>query len=276
MKVDSHQHFWKYSAAEYGWISSDMEILRQDFLPKDLESRLGVAGVDGSVAVQAQQTLRETEWLLSLASAEDCILGVVGWVPLAERPMEALEVFSGNDWLKGIRHVVQDEPNEDFILGRAFNEGVSLLRETNLVYDILIYAKQLPQSIEFVDRHPGQRFVLDHIAKPVISGGRPDEAWTQQIQEMARREEVTCKWSGVVTEVRDGEISADRLRPWWDVVLDAFGPQRLLFGSDWPVSRLKLEYGDWVEMTGVLSGGFSESEAEAFWRGNARKVYQLD
>lgn len=276
MRIDSHHHFWTYSPEQYGWIDDGMAVLKRDFVPADLQSQLAAVGIAGAVSVQARQTVDETRWLLGLAEAHAAVRGVVGWIPLADPNVAAiLESFLESPWLRGIRHVVQDEPDDRFILGRDFNRGVSLLKDAGLVYDILVFPRQLSAAIEFVDQHPQQRFVLDHIAKPEIRRGRFDEAWARDFRELARRENVLCKFSGLVTEVRDPEWSTDLLRPYWDVALAAFGPQRLMFGSDWPVCLLRSSYSTWIETVEALASGFSEAEKRLFWGGNATSAYRL-
>ena len=224
MRIDAHHHFWQYTVAEYGWIDDDMAVLRRDFLPADLERELARAGVDGVVSVQARQTLEETEWLLGLAGQHAFIKGVVGWVELVNPGVGAvLERLVKNPKLKAVRHVVQGEPDDNFILRDDFNRGVALLAPLGLVYDILIFPRHLKPSIRFVDRHPGQRFVLDHIAKPQIKAGVL-EPWAADIRELARRPNVYCKLSGMVTEADYQRWTEEQLRVCFDVVLEAFGP----------------------------------------------------
>jgi L-fuconolactonase len=174
-----------------------------------------------------------------------------------------------------VRHVVQGESDPGFLARPAFNRGVSRLRAHGLVYDVLIYAHQLPAAIAFVDAHPSQPFVLDHIAKPVIDSGRFDEAWARSFREIAKRPHVTCKLSGVVTEVRDANWSAAVIRPYLDVAIEVFGPARMMFGSDWPVCRLRTEYGDWVKTVQAITSTWSSAEQAAFWGGNASRIYGL-
>ncbi len=217
-----------------------MSVLKRDFLPGDLATEIQQAGIDGVVSVQARQSVEETGWLIGLAAEHDFIQGVVGWVPLASPDAQSsLERLGPSPWLKAVRHVVQDEPEDTFILGQKFNRGVSLLKEFDLVYDILIYAKHLAHSTTFVDQHPDQTFVLDHIAKPTIQAAEFHQKWADEFRELARRERVYCKFSGVVTEIRDQTWSVDSIRPYWDVALEAFGFSRLMFGSDWPVCLLR-------------------------------------
>jgi L-fuconolactonase len=183
--------------------------------------------------------------------------------------------FAGNDLLKGVRHVVQDEPDPNFLLRADFNRGVSRLLDYGWVYDILIFAKQLPATIQFVDLHPRQPFVLDHIAKPTIAVGKFDRQWATDLRELAQRPNVLCKFSGVATEVRDTEWSIDTVRPYWDAMLESFGVERIMFGSDWPVCLLRTEYGRWVDCVKTLSAELSTAEQRLFWHDNAVKAYQL-
>lgn len=276
MRVDSHHHFWNYSAEQYPWINADMDALRRDFTALDLEHEMQQASIDGVVSVQARQSIEETEWLLALAAEVDFILGVVGWLPLAARDARShIERWSHFLKLRSVRHVVQDEPDDAFLLREDFNRGVELLKEYSLVYDILIFAKHLPNTLAFVDRHPQQQFVLDHVAKPVIRSGKFDQQWAGDLCKLAKRAHVTCKFSGLVTEVRDGQWSVETLRPYWDVALEAFGPERLMFGSDWPVCLLRSDYLRWVAAVEQLSAGLSLSERQAMWGQTAMRVYRL-
>ena len=276
MKIDSHHHFWQYDPKTYSWMNDEMNILKVDYQPPDLRSEISAVGIDGVVSVQADQSLRETDHLLDHAKAHDFILGVVGWLPLADANVgDLMDKYSDNNLLKGIRHVVQDEPDDDFILGEHFNRGVSLIKEHGWVYDILIYEKQLAPSIEFVDRHPNQVFVLDHIAKPRI-GDSLIEPWKSQMYELAKRENVSCKLSGIATEADWGSWKKDDLFPYMEIALDAFGPQRMMFGSDWPVARLAIEYGPWVEICREFISKLSENEQSLIEGEVATQVYGLN
>lgn len=253
-----------------------MEILRRDFTPADLQQVIEAAGVEGVVSVQARQSVEETQWLLDLASQHDFIRGVVGWLPLMDRGVRSdIERLSQFSDLKAVRHVVQDEPDDAFLLGSDFNRGVTLLTEFDLVYDILIYAKHLPNTLQFVDRHPEQSFVLDHIAKPTIRHGEFDQRWAANLKELARRPQVTCKFSALVTEVRDVQWSVDLLRPYWDTVVEAFGTPRLMFGSDWPVCLLRSDYARWVATVQELAAGLSPGEQHDLWSQTAIRTYRL-
>lgn len=275
MIIDTHHHFWNYNPVEFDWIDDEMAVIRKSFLPEDLKSTLAKTKVEGVISVQARQSLEETDWLLKLASETDFIKGIVGWVPLADPAAEEiLGKYSEKKWLKGIRHVVQGEPDPEFILRKDFNRGISSLKKYNLVYDILITENQLPNTIRFVDQHPGQQFVLDHIAKPKI---RTNEihAWSKNLKELGRRENVSCKISGLVTEANYKTWNEAQLQPYFDVVLDAFGPSRLMFGSDWPVCLVAVEYQNWLNLVKKMVSGFSIQEQEQIFSINAMSIYQI-
>lgn len=276
MLIDSHHHLWKYSAAEYGWINDQMSVLKKDFLGPELQAVAKAVGVDGFVSVQARQTVQETTDLLDIAAQEPLIKGVVGWVPLADpNVVDVIAPLAANKTLKGVRHVVQDEPDDRFILGADFNRGVSQLQQFNLVYDVLIFARQLPASIEFVDHHPNLPMVLDHIAKPTIKSDQYDREWEENFRELAKRENITCKFSGVVTEIRDESWSIETIRKYWDVALEAFTPSRLMFGSDWPVCLLKSPHDQWVNIVKELASELSDGEQADLFANTAIKAYGL-
>jgi L-fuconolactonase len=275
MRIDAHQHFWHYTREEYGWIDDAMAVIRRDFLPADLAQEISVAGIDAVVSVQACQTLAETEWLLSKASAHSWIAGVVGWVPLiAPTVAEILAPLAAHPRLKGIRHVLQAEP--DVYMDRAdFNAGLAQLRAVNLTYDILIYHAQLPAAIRLVDRHPEQVFVLDHIAKPAIRAGEL-QPWAQNLVDLARRPNVFCKLSGVVTEANYATWTYDQILPYLEAALEAFTPARLMFGSDWPVCRVAVSYVDWVHTVQRFTAPLTAAEREAIFHTTAARAYRLD
>jgi L-fuconolactonase len=240
--IDAHHHLWRYNARDYVWMTAEMESLRHDFLIPELQSVFAESGIEGSVAVQARQSLAETEWLLELASESSLIRGVVGWVPLVDaRVGECLDRLSRNPRLRGVRHVLHDEADDFYMLREDFNLGVDQLHARGLTYDILVFERHLPQTIQFVDRHPNQIFILDHIAKPRIRNGVLSP-WKENIQALAKRDNVYCKLSGMVTEARWNSWTRDDLAPFFEVVLSAFGPRRLMFGSDWPVLTLASSY----------------------------------
>ncbi len=278
MRVDTHQHLWRFDPVEYDWIVPEATALRRDYLHPDLVRELDAARIDAAVAVQARQSLAENDFLLEQAAASGGrIRGVVGWVDLAADDVEAvLARYAAQPRFVGVRHVVQGEPDPAFLGRPAFNRGVARLRSHRLVYDLLIVAHQLEAAVAFVDRHPTQPFVLDHIAKPVIAAGRFDDAWARSFREIAKRPHVTCKLSGVVTEVRDASWSPALIRPYLDLAIEAFGPARLMFGSDWPVCRLRLEYVEWVRAVETVTSTWSSAEQAAFWGANAVRVYGLN
>lgn len=276
MRVDAHQHFWEYRAEAYPWIDASMKALRRDFLPGDLRPLLAERDFAATVAVQARQDLEETEWLLRLSDENDFIKGVVGWVELtSEAAAEQLERFKEHPRFRGVRHVVQDEPDDRFLLREDFQRGLRLLEGLNLTYDILVYPKQLPAVLELLPRFPEQPFVLDHIAKPYIVRGEL-EPWASQIRELARHPGSSCKLSGMVTEADWAEWKREDFLPYIKVVLEAFGPERLMIGSDWPVSTLAAGYSEVIDLaTGFLTE-LSESEQAAILGENARRFYGLE
>lgn len=276
MKIDSHQHFWNYDPVEYPWIADHMSVLRRDFTPADLKTELADVGIDGCVAVQARQTLAESHWLCSLAGENDFIRGVVGWADLRSEEADAqLEELCSHPRLVGVRHVVQDEEDDRFILGEAFTNGIALLAKYGLRYDILIYPRQLPATMEFVKRFPDQPFVLDHIAKPEIRNGKLSP-WDNHIRQLAKFPNVLCKVSGMVTEADWDQWEVEHFDPYFDVVLEAFGPHRLMYGSDWPVATLAGSYKQVHSLALRLADRLSASEQELFWGVNAAEFYGLE
>ncbi len=273
--IDAHQHFWNYSAKEYGWMDDRMDAIRRDFLPEHLRDEIRQAGISGSVAVQARQTLQETEWLLELAQLHDFLRGVIGWVPLVESDVARhLERLSADRWLKGVRHVLHDEPDDHYILRTDFNAGVASLAAFGLAYDILIFERHLPQAIRFVDLHPNQIFVVNHIAKPRINM-HALSPWREHITRMGERENVYCKVSGMVTEADWEGWTYEDLEPYLDTVLSVFGPRRLMFGSDWPVILLASSYQRWIEAIGRYLSRLAPSEREWILGGTALQAYNL-
>lgn len=276
MIIDSHQHFWHYNPADYDWINESMKVIRADFLPEKLAPTLRAAGVDGVLSVQARQSIEETDWLITMARQNEFIKGVVGWLPLMQSDIQVLlEKYSDEQWLKGLRHVIQGEPDPAFMLGREFNRGISLLKKYSLVYDLLIVESQLPNTIRFAGQHPDQVFVLDHIAKPRI-GANEISPWRENIRELARLENVNCKISGMVTEADFNNWTTEQLKPYFEVILEAFGPDRLLFGSDWPVCLVATTYIDWLKLVQETIFSLSDSEQSKIMGGNAERIYKLD
>jgi L-fuconolactonase len=275
-EIDSHHHLWNYSAAEYPWIGKGMDAIRRDFRPEDIHLEMQRAGIHGSVAVQARQSLEETESLLHWADRYDFLLGVVGWLPLTSRSLdEQLKRFSAHPKLKAVRHVLHDEADDFYMLRDDFNAGVAQLKRYHLAYDILIFEKHLPQTIQFVDRHPSQIFVVDHIAKPRIRD-QQFSPWRELLKELSRRDNVYCKLSGVVTEADWRNWHSQHVQAYMDIALDAFGPKRMLFGSDWPVLLVASSYSEWVDTVRNCIGELTASERESIMGGTAAGVYRLD
>ena len=275
MIIDAHHHFWKYNASEFGWIPDDWNHIQRDFVPADLEAEIRTAGVDGVISVQARQTLEETRWLLELAAEHEFIQGVVGWVPLADlRLKDELDLLAANKKLRGVRHVVQGESDPEFLLCPAFEAGIRALREYGLAYDILIFEHQLEQAIRFVDRHPEQVFIVDHIAKPAIAKGLLNP-WSKLLLELGQRENVGCKLSGMVTEADPKNWTPESLAPYFEVALEAFGPQRILYGTDWPVCLAGVSYKNWLTTVQTALMSLSESERSAIFADNTKKFYSL-
>lgn len=243
MNIDSHQHFWQYDSARDSWITDEMSILKRDLMPAELIAELRLNSIDGCVAVQADQSERETTFLLALAAEYQEIKGVVGWVDLCSPSLpQRLDYFSQFEKLCGFRHIVQSEPDDRFLVRENFIRGIRQLRRFNYTFDILIYPRQLPAAIELVEKIPEQRFVLDHMAKPEIRSGEIRQ-WAMQIRALAANPNVFCKASGLVTEADWHHWGDSDFKPYLDVVFDAFGLDRIMFGSDWPVCLLAGEYG---------------------------------
>lgn len=243
MRIDAHQHFWNYDAEQYPWIPGGSP-LQRNFLPADLAMELEKCDFQGCIAVQARQTLEETRWLLELADQASIIKGVVGWVDLrSPHVTQQLEKFAQHEKLVGVRHVVQDEADDNFMLGHQFQDGIRALDQFDLTYDILIYPKQLPAAIRLAENFPDQPFVLDHIAKPFIKDAVL-EPWASEIRDLAKHPQVMCKLSGMITEARLNHWKPADFVPYLDVILHAFTPERLMFGSDWPVALLSGSYVD--------------------------------
>jgi len=275
MRVDAHQHFWTYDAERYPWIGAGMERLRADFLPRDLERLLAASGLEASVAVQARQDLDETRWLLELAREHAFVAGVVGWVDLCSPAVEdELARLAGEPKLRGVRHVVQDEPDDAFLLRPDFQAGIARLARFGLVYDLLIHPRHLVVAAQLVDRFPDQPFVLDHLAKPFIARGEL-EPWGRHLRALARRPNVHAKLSGLVTEARWTGWSAADFAPYLDLALEAFGPRRLMFGSDWPVCTLAAEYAEVRAIVDDWAAELAPSEHAALFGDNAARFYGL-
>ncbi|HMP92623.1 MAG TPA: amidohydrolase family protein [Phnomibacter sp.] len=274
-RIDAHQHFWQYTPEDYGWIDNEMSLLRRDFLPQDLQAHLNEHQLDGCIAVQARQSPEENEFLLKLAAQYTFIKGVVGWVDLQSAVVHAaLEEYSTQPTLKGFRHVLQGEANRKLMLEKPFMNGIASLAKYGFTYDILIFPDQLPHTVDFVRHFPDQLFVIDHLAKPYIKAGQM-EPWKQYMQQLAGFENVYCKLSGMVTEAAWQGWTYAQLAPYLQVVTEAFGTNRLMYGSDWPVCLVAALYN---EVIGVVKQFFEQgsiTEQQAIFGGNAARFYQL-
>jgi L-fuconolactonase len=242
--MDAHHHLWKYNSRDYGWMDDSMAVLKEDHLPDRLAPELEKTGVTGTIVVQARQTIEETDWLLNIADTYPFIKGVVGWVDLRSVQLkEQLDRFARHSKFVGVRHVIQDEPDPEFMLQKAFLEGIGKLAEYDLSYDLLLYPRHLPNALKLVKQFPQQRFVIDHISKPLIRAGQL-EPWKQDISNFAGHSNVFCKISGMVTEADHLKWKYGDFVPFMEVVFGVFGSERIMLGSDWPVCRLASGYED--------------------------------
>jgi L-fuconolactonase len=274
--IDAHQHYWHYSAAEYGWIDDSMAVLRRDFLPDDGRREMARAGVDACVAVQARQSLDETRWLLSLADAHPHIAGVVGWFDLQSPDVWAeLDRYAAHPKLVGVRHIVQSEPDDRFLLRPTFLRGIAQLEAFGLAYDLLIYPRHLLWAVEFVSQFDRQRFVLDHLAKPDIRGG-DRQTWARDLRRLAAYPNVYAKLSGLVTEADWTHWTADQIRPYLDVALECFGAERLMIGSDWPVCTVAADYVRTLDVVRDYLSALPSAGREGVLGGNAQRFWNLE
>jgi len=276
MKIDSHQHYWHFNTADYGWMGENMSAIKRDFLPEDLLPELTSIGFDGSVAVQARQTLEETNWLLQLADENPHIKGVVGWIDLrSDNTEKQLAEFAKHPKAVGVRHVIHDEEDVNFMLRPEFVRGVKLLENFGLTYDILIFPKHLQNTIQFVQQFsPEQTFVVDHIAKPLIKDGIISP-WKEDIVELAKFPNVYCKVSGMVTEADWQNWTPENIRPYLDVIFEAFGTERVMIGSDWPVCLVTGKYNEVMQVVTDYISKFSRTDQEKIMGGNAVKAYKI-
>jgi L-fuconolactonase len=274
MRIDSHQHFWSYNPVEYPWIKPEWPI-RRSFLPEALAVEMNSCQIDGCVAVQARQTLAESEWLLELADHSPFIKGVVGWVDLRSPDVAVqLNRFATHSKFVGVRHVVQDEPDDNYMLDAHFQRGISQLRKFELKYDLLIFPRQLPAASKLASAFPEQPFVLDHIAKPPIKDGALDP-WRGQLQKLATLPNVCCKVSGLITEADWTSWHPKHFKPYLDVVFESFGPDRVMFGSDWPVALLAGTYQQVFELVRDYVATLGAGVEDAFFGRNAVNFYQF-
>lgn len=276
MKIDAHQHFWAYVPAEYPWIGPGLDRLARDYLPGDLKPLLEAAGFDSCVAVQARQSVEETRWLLELADRHPLIRGVVGWVDLLQAGVaELLRVFADHPRFVGVRHVVPNEPDREFVLGPEFQRGLRALHDFGLTYDLLIVPGQLPAAATLAGLTPEQPYVLDHLGKPLIKD-RSLDPWRTEFEALARHHNVSCKLSGMVTEAAHGSWQREDFHPYLEIALEAFGPARLMIGSDWPVCLLAADYADTIGIVIDFIAGLAAAEQAAIMGGTAQRIYGLD
>lgn len=275
--LDTHHHLWSYNADDYPWIPADTP-LAQNHLLVELEEATSLAGVTGTIAVQARQTTEESASLLKIAHQSDLIRGVVGWIPLvSENVDEDLELFSDNPKFVGIRHVLQDEPDAYF-LRDDFHRGLSKLPAHDLRYDILLYQHQIPVATKLVDRQPELGMIIDHIAKPKAQKGRVEHEWRSGMKELAKRENILgVKFSGLATEFpKEDEIDPDTIRAYFEETLEIFGVERVMFGTDWPVCLLRLDsYKQWADTVIILTSSLSGNEKDLILKKNGETAYQL-
>jgi L-fuconolactonase len=272
--IDAHQHFWKYDPVIHDWITDDMSVIRKDFLPQDLEPILQQNNIDGCVAVQADQSEKETDFLIELAKENDFIRAVVGWVDLrAKNIEERLAHYRQFPVVKGFRHVLQGE-EPSFMLQSSFLNGIAALKTYGFTYDILIFPQHLAAATELVKKFPDQSFVIDHIAKPFIKDGLLNE-WKKGMQSIAQFPNVSCKISGMVTEADWKNWKQQDFTPYLDTVVDAFGTNRLMFGSDWPVCLVASSYQKMIQLVHEYFSSFSVTEKQSVFGGNAAQVYRI-
>ena len=273
MRIDAHQHFWRYDPEHHVWMTDEMGSLKRDFLPEDLAPLMRSVGFEATVAVQARQMLAETDWLLELSEQHDSVAAVVGWVDLCSPDVsEQLAHYAGREALKGVRHVVHDEPDDRFMLRDDFQRGIASLEPFGLTYDLLLFPKHLPVAVRLVEAFPEQAFVLDHIAKPIIRDGAVSP-WKEDLKALASAGDVYCKLSGMVTEARWRQWSADDFRRYLDIVLETFGAKRLMIGSDWPVCTLS---GDYAPVMRIVMDYTEElGHADAILGDNCARFYGI-
>jgi L-fuconolactonase len=274
--IDSHHHLWRYSAAEYPWIPAESALARDHLLP-ELEAVTTAAGVTGTVVVQARQVIEESDFLLELADRSERILCVVGWVPLVDPGVgRELDRLAAHLAFKGVRHVLQEEP-DDYFLRDDFHRGLAMLPGHHLSYDLLVFQRQLPLALALADRHPDLRIIIDHIAKPEAVNGRIETAWQRGMRELAMRGNIIgVKFSGLLTEFPEGPVEPESIAAYFEETLEIFGADRVMFGTDWPVCLLRTSYQEWAETVIHLTAGLSTDERAAIHTRNAIRCYRLD
>jgi L-fuconolactonase len=275
MMVDAHQHFWDPAVDNYVWLEADdLSPVRRSFDPEDLEPVLREHGVDGTVLVQALGSSDETRRLLAVAGTTPFVLGVVGWVDLIDPDVASVLAALAGDPLVGIRHQVQDEPDPEWLLRADVQHGIAAVGDAGLAYDLLVRPQQLPAAIETVRHHPGMRFVVDHVAKPPIRNGDTEE-WARGLAQLAGLPNVSCKLSGLVLEADWSAWQVEEIVPYYRRALDWFGPERCLFGSDWPLCLVAADYGEVLGLVRAALDDLDEAERGAVLGGNAMRLYRL-
>ena len=278
MRLDAHQHFWEFTANpdDFEWMSDDYNVLRRNFLPSDLEPLLGASGLDGCIAVQAREIVKETDFLMNLADQHAYVQGVVGWVDLCADNVEAvLDAYSEKPTLKGFRMLIHDRADPDFAISSTHARGVGFLEQHGWTYDLLLRTIHLPAALQLVDTYPNQAFVIDHIAKPHLDGS-DWAAWLSGMQEMSNRSNVFCKLSGLVTEADWKHWQAADYPRFLDKVFEAFGANRCMFGSDWPVSTCATDYHSSKAVVDQWANALSADEKQAIYGGTCAHFYGID
>jgi L-fuconolactonase len=275
MNIDSHQHFWQFDPARDAWIDNSMKVIQRDFLPENLKPILEINNIQGCIAVQASQSLTETEFLLDLAQKHDFVKAVVGWIDLrAGDVSDQLAKLKNVPKLAGFRHIVQAEPDDSFVLRSDFQRGIKALGDSNFTYDLLVFPHQLPASIILTQDFPNQPFVLNHLAKPMIKNGKIDD-WKRSIRKLAVQSNVYCKVSGIVTEADWNNWTYEEVIPYLDIVFETFGTDRIMFGSDWPVCLVAADYNEVKQIVTRYISSFTENEKRKIMGENARKFYKI-
>ncbi|MDG1357652.1 MAG: amidohydrolase family protein [Akkermansiaceae bacterium] len=278
--IDSHHHFWKYKPADFPWVTEDMSVLQQDYRIDELEHELEFSGIDQVISVQSRRSDRENHFLLEQAKKSDnLVAGIVGWAPLDRDEIRVfLDQYLHEPMLKGVREIITGSPEEKFLNNPDFDQGMAELIRHNLAFDLLVSEQQLPAAIAFADRHPNQRMVLNHCGCPQIDAQPSSASWAHSIRELARRPHVYCKISGMSSQLpadTGRAIHGQILRPYFDTVCNAFGPERMMYGSDWPICELTTTYPAWLNTIDDLIYSLSESEKHAIHQDTAIRFYQL-
>jgi len=276
MRIDSHQHFWKLSRGDYSWMKPEMKVLHRDYLPEDLKPSLQTHKIDRTVLVQAAPTIAETDFLLELAKKQDFIAGVVGWLDLESNDLPSLlELYSRQHKLVGLRPMLESLPDDDWILNPRVLDSLRIIAQLDFPFDFLVHTRHLPHVAKVLEEVSGLRAVIDHIAKPEIKAQKL-EPWKSLIRDLAQHKNLYCKLSGMITEADHDFWNPEHLRPYIEHVVECFGPERIMFGSDWPVCLLAGSYDQVVgTLETVLNPLLDEASARAVYGENAARFYKL-